>query len=120
MDTRHLQPLLPDSATFSEQGVLHIANHSVSELAQMYGTPLYLFDRATIVRACQTYTRAFREVYRASESLVLYASKAYLAPLVARLVTEQGLGLDVVSGGELLLAQRARVPMERISFHGNN
>ena len=120
MDTRHLQPLLPDSATFSEQGVLHIANHSVPELAQTYGTPLYLFDRATIVRACQTYTRAFREVYRASESLVLYASKAYLAPLVARLVTEQGLGLDVVSGGELLLAQRANVPMEDISFHGNN
>ncbi|HEY3993388.1 MAG TPA: diaminopimelate decarboxylase [Ktedonobacteraceae bacterium] len=120
MDIRHLQPFLPDSATFSAEGVLHIARHSLPELAQAYGTPLYIFDRATIVRACQMYTRAFREIYHASESLILYASKAYLAPLVAHLVAEQGLGLDVVSGGELLLAQRARVPMERISFHGNN
>ena len=120
MRIEQLQSLLPDSATFSAEGKFHIANHSIPELARRYGTPLYIFDHATIVRACQAYTRAFREVYTASQSLVLYASKAYLSPLIARLVAEQGMGLDVVSGGELALAQRVDFPVERISFHGNN
>ena len=51
---------------------------------------------------------------------MLYAGKAYLSPLVARIIAEQGLGLDVVSGGELMVARRANFPMERVSFHGNN
>ncbi len=115
-----LSRLLPDSATISPEGVLHIAGHSLLELAREYGTPLYVFDRATIINACQSYLRAFREQYHASTVRVLYASKAYLSPLVASIVAQQGLGLDVVSGGELLVAQRAGVPMERVSFHGNN
>ncbi len=120
MHINPLQSLLPNTATFSTEGTLRVAGHSVAELAQQYGTPLYIFDRTTIERACQAYTRAFREIYRASESLVLYASKAYLAPLLARLMAEQGMGLDVVSGGELALAQRVDFPMQRVSFHGNN
>ena len=120
MEMKQLQTLLPVSATFSAAGALHLAGHEVVELAGTYGTPLYLFDRATIVQACQAYTRVFREIYQASESLILYASKAYLAPAIARLVAEQGFGLDVVSGAELLLAQRVNLPMEHISFHGNN
>lgn len=115
-----LSQLLPNTATVSSHGVLHIANHSVPELAREYGTPLYLFDRATIVNACQRYVRAFREEYFASGVEILYAAKAYLSPLVARIVAEQGLGLDVVSGGELMVARCANFPMERISFHGNN
>lgn len=120
MDTQRLQSLLPESAHASAQGILHIAGHAVPDLVQQYGTPLYIFDRATIVQACQAYTRAFREVYCASECLLLYASKAYLAPQIARLVAEQGMGLDVVSGGELSLAQHVDFPMQRVSFHGNN
>lgn len=116
----HLSRLLPDSATISAEDILHIASHSLLELVREYGTPLYVFDRATIVNACQSYLRAFREQYHASAVRVLYASKAYLSPLVAALVAEQGLGLDVVSGGELLVARWAGVPMERVSFHGNN
>lgn len=120
MNISYLQTLLPDSATFSAEGIFHLAGHSVAELARQYGTPLYIFDRATITRACQAYTRAFREIYHVSESLVLYASKAYLAPLIARLIAGQGMGLDVVSGGELQLARRVHFPVEHISFHGNN
>jgi diaminopimelate decarboxylase len=112
--------LLPDTTTFSPEGTLHIANHSVIDLVQKYGTPLYFFDRATIVNACSSYMRAFRKFYHASTFEVLYASKAYLAPLVARLVAQQGMGLDVVSGGELMVAKQADFPMSRISFHGNN
>src|SRR5579875_13167 len=120
MDLRCLRPFLPDSAGFSSSGIFHIAGYAVPDLARQYGTPLYVFDRATIIQSCRAYTQAFREIYRASESLVLYASKAYLSPLVARVIAEQGMGLDVVSGGELLLAQRVHFPMERVSFHGNN
>lgn len=120
MDTHTLHTLFPDTTTFSDEGRLSLAHHSLSELARDYGTPLYVFDRATIVRACQSYICAFREIYHASECLVLYASKAYLSPLLARLIEEQGMGLDVVSGGELALTRRVDFPMKLVSFHGNN
>src|SRR5712691_1967600 len=116
----HLSRLLPDTATFSSKGILHIANHSVPDLAQKYDTPLYIFDRATIINTCSRYVHAFKEYYHASTTQILYASKAYLSPLVARLMAEQGMGLDIVSGGELMVAKRAGFPMERVSFHGNN
>lgn len=112
--------LLPGTATFSPDGIFHIAEHALPELARQYGTPLYIFDRATILSACERYKRAFQTAYSASPVRILYACKAYLAPHIAQLVEEQGMGLDVVSGGELLLAQRAGFPMERVSFHGNN
>lgn len=115
-----LNRLLPDTTTFTPEGVLHIANHSVPDLVRQYGTPLYIFDRTTIVNACASYTRAFQEFYHASSFQILYASKAYLSPLVAQLVAQQGMGLDVVSGGELMVAEYADVSMARISFHGNN
>ena len=120
MSLHPLAHLLPDSATFSAQGVFHVASHSVPELAREFGTPLYVFDRATIVNACRDYQRAFAEHYTASPVRILYASKAYLSPLIARLMAEEGMGLDVVSGGELQVARRANFPVERISFHGNN
>src|SRR5437870_624955 len=105
--------LLPDTATLPG-GVLHIANHSVSDLVQQFGTPLYIFDRMTIVNACASYFRAFQEFYHASAFEILYASKAYLSPLIAQLIAQQGMGLDVVSGGELIVAQLAKFPMEQI------
>lgn len=112
--------LLPVTAAFSPEGVLHIANHSVPDLVQQYGTPLYIFDRATIVNACASYIKAFKEVYHASSFEILYASKAYLSPLIARVMAERGIGLDVVSGGELMVAESVDFPMARLSFHGNN
>jgi len=112
--------LLPDTATFSPDGILHIAKHPIPALAQQYGTPLYIFDRATIVNACVSYLHAFANHYHASPVRVLYASKAYLSPLIAQLIAGQGMGLDVVSAGELLVAQRAAFPVEHIFFHGNN
>src|SRR5947209_43879 len=120
MTTMSLSHLLPDSSTISQDGVLHIANRSIQALAQEYGTPLYIYDRTTIINACKQYFRAFETYYHVSPVRILYASKAYLSPLIAQLMAEQGIGLDVVSGGELLVAQRATFPLERISFHGNN
>jgi diaminopimelate decarboxylase len=115
-----LEQLLPDTATVSSDGVIYLAGHAVPALAQQFGTPLYIFDRTTILHACLQYRQAFREVYRASPVRLLYAAKAYLSPLIARLMAEQDLGLDTVSGGELLMAQRVGFPMGRVSFHGNN
>src|SRR5229473_3596386 len=120
MTTPLLTRLLPDTATFSPDGVFHIANRSVPELVQEYGTPLYIFDRATIINACQRYLKAFEAYYHASATQILYASKAYLSPLIAQLMEEQGIGLDVVSGGEMAVARRADFPMQHVSFHGNN
>ncbi len=115
-----LSYLLPLSTTVSPQGVIAIAGHAVSALAAQYGTPLYIYDHATIESACNDYQHAFQEVYHASPVRMLYASKAYLSPALARLLAEQGFGLDVVSAGELLVAQAGQMPMERVSFHGNN
>ena len=111
--------LLPETSTFLGN-VLRIANHSVFDLVQKFGTPLYIYDSATIVQACTSYWRAFQDNYHASRFELLYASKAYLAPLIAQLIAGQGMGLDVVSGGELMVAQVANFPMERVAFHGNN
>ncbi len=116
----NISRLLPITATVSLNNELHIADHSVSELANQYGTPLYIYDRATILDACKQYQKALHSHYRASDVRILYASKAYISPLVAQIMMEQGLGLDVVSGGELSIAQYAAFPMEHISFHGNN
>ena len=112
--------LLPDTATLPSDGILHIANHSLPALAKQYGTPLYIFDRLTIINACKSYQQAFQQYYTASESQILYASKAYLAPPIARLLAEQGIGLDIVSGGELQVAKQADFPLQHVSFHGNN
>jgi diaminopimelate decarboxylase len=112
--------LLPDTTTISQDGALHLAGYSLSELAQRYGTPLYIFDKATIINACQQYWKAFRQYYHASSVRIIYAAKAYLSPLIAQTMAEQGMGLDVVSGGELSVAHHARFPLENVSFHGNN
>ena len=120
MSSHPLAHLLPVSATFSAQGVLSIAGCPLSELAREFGTPLYVFDRQTMVNACRRYQQAFAEHYTASAVRFLYASKAYLSPLLARVMLEEGMGLDVVSGGELQVAWLAQFPVERIAFHGNN
>jgi len=120
LDESLIARLLPDTATFSPEGILRIASRPIPELARVYGTPLYIFDRATISNACTSYKQAFQVHYHASATRILYASKAYLSPLIARLMSEQGIGLDVVSGGELLVAQQVNFPMQNVSFHGNN
>ncbi len=99
---------------------MHIAGYSLIDLAQRHGTPLYIFDRATIINACQRYRKAFHDTYHASPVRIIYAAKAYLSPLIAQIMAEQGMGLDVVSGGELAVAHHAGFPMENVSFHGNN
>jgi diaminopimelate decarboxylase len=94
-------------------GVLRLAGHDVRDLAAEHGTPALFLDEADFRTRCQAFRGAFgSEVY--------YASKAFLTTAVARWIRDEGLGLDVATGGELALALRAGFPSERILMHGNN
>jgi diaminopimelate decarboxylase len=109
--------LWPDTARVDETGRLFIAGLDVADLARDFGTPLYLFDEATIRAQC----RAFRSVFAARwpKSAVAYAGKAFLSPALCRLLDEEGLELDAVSAGEIGLALAADYPAARIHLHGN-
>ena len=110
--------LWPDTATVNAAGHLVIGGCDLAELAQDYGTPLYLFDEQTFRDSCRRYRAALARHYRGPGS-VHYAGKALLNTAVAQLACAEGLGLDVVSGGELFVALRAGVPAARIHLHGN-
>jgi diaminopimelate decarboxylase len=110
--------VFPISATVDDRGHLHIGGCSAVDLAHSFGTPLYVFDEATIRAQCRAHSDAFRTRYL--DVRVLYAGKAYLGTRLARIVRDAGLGLDVVSGGELHVAKAAGFPLDRICFHGNN
>ena len=87
-------------------------------LATEYGTPLYVFDEHTLRRQCAEYKTEFGRRY--ADTRVLYACKALTNKALLQLFMEEGLGLDVVSGGELGMAQMAGFPLEKVYFHGNN
>ncbi len=97
---------------------LTIGGCDAPNLAAEFGTPLYVFDEATLRAVCSEFVHEFKDRY--SSTKILYASKAYIGLALARLLHEEGLGLDVVSGGELAVAMAARVPAQDIYFHGNN
>jgi diaminopimelate decarboxylase len=114
-----LAGILPDSAAITPEGHLAIGGCDLVQLADRHGTPLYVYDEETIRAQAGAYRDALAGAYRGN-TLVCYAAKAYCAPWLLRLIAEEGLGLDVVSGGELYVARRAGFPMERTYFHGNN
>ncbi|MGX7199161.1 diaminopimelate decarboxylase [Enterococcus nangangensis] len=87
-------------------------------LAKEYQTPLYVFDEDKIVGMMQAYIKNFKSEEFATK--VLYASKAFQTVAVINLAASQGLGLDVVSGGEIFTALKSQMPKEKIYFHGNN
>src|SRR2546425_1202204 len=88
-------------------------------LAAQHGTPLYVYDEASIRARAGQYREALARVYPGRVT-VCYAAKAYCAPWILRVVADEGLGLDVVSGGELHAARVVGFPMDRVYFHGNN
>ncbi len=102
-----------------QDGHLRFAGQDTLSLAQEYGTPLYLMDEDRIRHNCRLYTETFQACLPAG-SQVLYASKAACFRQMCRIVESEGLGLDVVSFGEIYTAQSAGFPMDRVYFHGNN
>jgi diaminopimelate decarboxylase len=113
-----LNRLFPDTAT-SRAGHLVIGGCDVVDLAAEYGTPLYVYDEATVRGRAAAYRDGLATAYP-GESLVCYAGKAYTAPWLLKILDEERLGLDVASGGELYVASRSGFPPERVYFHGNN
>ena len=104
----------PRHAVRSASGSVEIAGVDVRDLAEAHGTPLFVIDEADFRARAHAFAAAF------GPSSVHYAAKAFLCTEVARWVAEEGLALDVCSGGELAIALRAGFPAERITLHGNN
>ena len=112
------QTVFPDTSEVNDQGHLVIGGCDVLELSSEFGTPLYVFDEEMLRERCREFTREFRK--RHSQTTVVYACKAYVNPALARIFMEEGLGLDVVSGGELAVAKAINFPPQAVYFHGNN
>ncbi|WP_244232446.1 diaminopimelate decarboxylase [Mycobacterium innocens] len=105
----------PRSTVRDQSGVACIAGVPLTELAQEYGTPLFVIDEDDFRSRCQEIAAAF-----GGGRNVNYAAKAFLCSEIARWVDEEGLSLDVATGGELAVALHADFPPERITLHGNN
>ena len=108
----------PITLTRHLEGELEVGGIDLTELAQTYGTPLYVLDEATLRDNCRAYTAPLSQHYPNYQ--VVFAGKAGLNKGILNLIAEEGLGVDVVSGGELYTALKSDVSPDKILFHGNN
>ncbi|MEM6611302.1 MAG: diaminopimelate decarboxylase [Cyanobacteria bacterium P01_C01_bin.72] len=113
------QELMPLTAKVNDNNQLEVGECEVSKLVEQYGSPLYILDEFTLRTACSQYRDSFATYY-GGESLVIYASKAWSCMAVCSIIDSEGLGFDVVSGGELYTTLKAGVSKDKIYFHGNN
>src|ERR671935_854719 len=118
MATTALSQAYPLGTTVNERGHLEVGGCDVVELAERFGTPAYIYAEDDMRARARAYLEAFSA--RTSDFEVIYGSKALPITAAYRLMAEEGLSVDVASGGELFLALRAGVPPERIFMHGNN
>jgi diaminopimelate decarboxylase len=107
--------LFPVTYRVNSRGDMEVGGCDLVELAQARGTPLYVYDEETVRARCREYVSAMGE-----RGEVLYSAKAFGSPAFLRVVASEGLGLDVVSAGELHIALAAGYPTERVHFLGNN
>ncbi len=113
-----LAEVFPHDTRRDDCGTLVLGGSPVDELIDAHGTPLYVFDEATLRAQCKAYAQPLAREY--PNSLALYASKAHLDPTIAGIVAEEGLGTDAVSSGEIRVAMAGGMPANRIVLHGNN
>ncbi|GAB3663598.1 diaminopimelate decarboxylase [Nocardioides korecus] len=113
-DPNVLVPQLWSGSARKVDGVLQVGGVALTDLVAEHGSPAYVLDEGDF----RARARAFGEAFEGWG--VYYAGKAFLCTAVARWIAEEGLSLDVCSGGELAVAERAGFPMERVEFHGNN
>ncbi|MGF1575711.1 MAG: diaminopimelate decarboxylase [Cyanophyceae cyanobacterium] len=113
------QSLTPLTTRTNAQGQVEIGGCSVVDLVARFASPLYIVDEASLRLCCQLYRDTLRQVYQGS-SQVIYASKAWSNLALCRLVRQEGLGLDVASGGELYTALQAGATGADIYLHGNS
>ncbi|MCI5905059.1 MAG: diaminopimelate decarboxylase [Oscillospiraceae bacterium] len=108
-----------ENLSVNEKGHLAVSGVDTVDLAAQYGTPLYVMDEEVIRSACRRFKKSIDSFYGGA-GLVCYASKAFCCREMCRIMKDEGIGLDVVSGGELYTAASVDFPMENICFHGNN
>ncbi len=113
------QQLLPLTAKTNDRDRLEIGGCDVVDLVARFGSPLYILDEASLRVAARQYREAFKTFYQ-GDSQVLYASKAWSCLAVCAIALAEGLGLDVVSGGELMTGLKAGASPDLVYFHGNN
>jgi diaminopimelate decarboxylase len=114
-DINTLMPILwPRTVNRAEDGALRVGGVDVRDLATEFGTPAYIFDEADFRARC----RDFRGAFTGAD--VFYAAKAFCSKTVVRIIAEEGMNLDVCTGGELAVALAAGMPPERVKMHGNN
>lgn len=106
--------LLPDTAEVRADGSLAIGGCDVAELAEQFGTPLFVYDESHLRARCREAVAAF------GHGRAVYATKAFLCGAMARLAYEEGMLLDVASGGEMFVALHTGVPADALTLHGNN
>lgn len=102
----------------TEDNTLYIGGVSTKELVKEYSTPLYVIDEQQVRSVCREYLKNFK--VKENGNRVTYAGKAFLPMEMCKIINEEGLCLDVVSGGELYTAYKSGFPMENVLFHGNN
>ncbi len=112
-------PVFPVTARALPQGHLEVGGVDLVDLARDHGTPLYVFDEETILSVARDYQRAFETRYP-TDVRIVYACKAFANVSLIRLLSEEGLGFDVVSGGEMAVVEAADAPPSGVYFHGNN
>ncbi len=111
--------LICENLSVNEEGILLFAGQSTVQLAKQYGTPLYLMDEDRIRNRIQTYVKGMHAAF-GEYGHVLYASKAASFKRMYEIAADEGIGVDVVSSGEIATAVKAGFPMERAYFHSNN
>ena len=113
------QELMPLTAKVNGDDSLEVGGCEVKQLVEQYASPLYILDEFTLRTACRQYRDSFNTYY-GGESQVIYASKAWSCMAAVSIIDSEGLGFDVVSGGELYTTLKAGVSPDKIYFHGNN
>ena len=111
------QSIKPITTKINDKGHIEIGGCDTVELAEKYGTPLYVYDEETIRTMARQYKEAFKDYPKVS---MLYASKAFMTKAVVRILDEEGFGFDLVSGGEIYTAHTAGADMKKCLFNGNN
>ena len=113
-----LADVLPISASVNDAGRLALQDRDVRDVVEEFGSPLYIFDEATIREMCREFVGNFKRFYPKTD--IEYSTKAFSNPAVLKIIEDEGLHIDVVTGGELVFALAADFPAEKINFHGNN
>ena len=111
------QFLKPLTTQTNSKGNLEIGGCDVVELAEKYSTPLYVVDEKTLRSICQDYKKAFAKYPKTN---MMYASKALCTSAIATILTDEGIGFDSVSGGEIYTVYKAGVDKTNVLFNGNN